>query len=210
MITGETSARARHWDEVYRSKPAETVSWYRPHLDVSMALLEAGGLHPGSRVLDVGGGASTLVDDLLDRGVRELTVLDISAAALRVAQARLGERAQRVRWLVGDVTKIELTAAAFDLWHDRAVLHFLSSDADLVAYAAQAARAVRPGGYAVIGGFAPDGPERCSKLPVARRSPADIAAILGAQFVPVEERHERHRTPGGSEQPFAYLLSRRA
>jgi SAM-dependent methyltransferase len=205
----EPPDRARHWEQVYTQKAANGVSWYRDHLDVSLELLAQAGLSPESRVLDVGGGASTLVDDLLDRGVRHVTVLDLSAASLAVAQARLGARAATVAWLAGDITRVPLSAGACTHWHDRAVLHFLLDPADLRAYAAQAERAVAPAGHAVIGGFAPDGPERCSGLQVARRSAEEIAAVLGPAFALVDDRHERHRTPGGAEQAFAYALLRR-
>jgi SAM-dependent methyltransferase len=195
-----------HWQDVYRRKPSDTVSWFRPHLDTSLALLSAAGLSADSRVIDVGGGASTLVDDLLDRGVGAITVLDLSDEALGVARARLGERG--VRWLAGDLLAAQLPEAGFDLWHDRAVLHFLTDPADATRYAAQAAQALRPGGHAVIGGFAPDGPERCSGLTVARRSAEDIAALMGPRFTLVDQRHEIHTTPGGSPQSFAWAVLR--
>lgn len=209
MNTPESSDRKTHWEDVYLQKSSAAVSWYRDHLDVSLRLLRESGLDAASRVIDVGGGASTLVDDLLELGVGAMTVLDLSAASLRVAQARLGARAERVDWLTGDATRHSLPEAAFTHWHDRAVLHFLTDGQDIRAYAAQAARAVAPGGHAVIGGFAPDGPERCSGLPVARRSAEDIAAALGPAFRLVSTAIERHLTPGGSAQSFAYALLRR-
>ncbi len=193
-----------HWENVYRRKPADSVSWYRPHLDMSLALLAQAGLSPASRVIDVGGGASTLVDDLLARGTSQVTVLDLSASALAIARDRLGAAAASVQWLVGDVRDIALPPEAFDSWHDRAVLHFLTDEASTRRYADQVAAALRPGGHAVIGGFAPDGPERCSGLTVARRSAQDIAALLGPRFVLRDERREVHATPGGGEQAFAW------
>lgn len=149
------------------------------------------------------------MDDLLDRGVRDITVLDISQEALEVSQRRLGERANVVRWQAGDALETVLPPEGFDLWHDRAVLHFLTEDADAHRYARQAANALAPGGYAVISGFAPEGPERCSGLTVARRSAEDIAAIFAPAFTLVGKKRDRHRTPGGSEQVFAYALLRR-
>lgn len=205
-MTHDTTAT--HWDDVYRRKGATTVSWFRPHLELSLELLARAGIGRGSRVIDVGGGASTLVDDLLERGVSRVTVVDLAAEALAIARTRLGEE-PRVDWRIGDITTIELPQAAYDAWHDRAVLHFLSEPASLAAYARQAAHAVAPGGHAVIGGFAPDGPERCSGLPVARRDAAQIAAVMGAAFELVESRHESHRTPGGAVQSFAYALLQR-
>jgi SAM-dependent methyltransferase len=205
----ESRDRAPHWDAVYTQKEATAVSWYREHLDASLQLLEHAGLSPQSRVIDVGGGASSLVDDLLARGVARIDVLDLSAAAIEVAKARLGARAATVRWWIADVVQAPLPAAGYTHWHDRAVMHFLTTDADLHAYAAQAARALVVGGHAAIGGFAPDGPERCSGLPVARRSAAQIGEVLGACFVLVESHEEWHRTPGGTAQHFSYGLFRR-
>jgi SAM-dependent methyltransferase len=201
--------RRAHWESVYRAKSAESVSWYRPHLEVSLELLDRAGVSIASRVIDVGGGASTLVDDLLARSVHEVSVADISAQALTVAQRRLGPRANAVRWYAGDVLDLALPASGFDFWHDRAVLHFLTSAADTRRYARVAAAAVAAGGWAVIGGFAPDGPERCSGLPVARRSAQDIAAIFAPVFELNDMRAERHRTPAGVEQSFVYALLRR-
>jgi len=202
--------RETHWENVYSTRAPDAVSWYRPHLETSLELLELAGLAEGSRIIDVGGGASTLVDDLLDRGLRSITVLDISAAALDVSRRRLGPKAAEVRWLASDVTAAELPEGGFDLWHDRAVLHFLTDPHDAALYAAQAARAIRPGGHAVIAGFAPDGPEKCSGLPVVRRSAQEIAALLGPSFTLLDERAERHVTPAGGVQSFAYALLRRA
>ncbi len=208
-MTQEGNDRASHWQNVYRSRSPESVSWYQPRLIVSLELLTAAGLSAASRVIDVGGGASTLVDDLLDLGVRAVTVLDVSEEALALARSRLGERAQAVSWCVGDVLGLSLPQAGFDFWHDRAVLHFLTDPADAAGYAQAAAAALTVGGHALIAGFAPDGPKRCSDLPVARRSAEDIAAIFAPAFALVRQRAERHRTPAGSEQSFAYTLLRR-
>lgn len=209
MSTPPPEPAQAHWENVYRSRPADAVSWFRPHLDLSLALLQQAGLEPGSRLIDIGGGASTLVDDLLARGLQDITVLDLSPAALAVARERLGPRAAAVRWLAADVLDAPLPAAGYDLWHDRAVLHFLTDAAAAARYAGQAARAIRRGGHAVIGGFAPDGPERCSGLAVARRSPGDIAALMGPDFELRDQVLETHTTPGGNEQRFAWALLRR-
>jgi len=209
-MTSGRSEREAHWRRVYSTRAADAVSWYRPRLDVSLELLELAGLAPGARVIDVGGGASTLVDDLLDRGIEDVTVLDVAAEGLAVAQRRLGDRGRTVHWLATDLLLADLPMAAFDLWHDRAVLHFLTEPSDAARYASQASRAVRKGGHAVIAGFAPDGPERCSGLPVARRSADEIARVMGAQWVLVEQRAEQHQTPGGGLQSFAYALLRHA
>ena len=185
------------------------MSWYRPHLDASLRLLQKHGLTASSSLIDVGGGASTLVDDLLAGGLERMTVLDLADEALDVARTRLGPHAGRVDWIVGDVTTAPLPSAMFDFWHDRAVLHFLTDDSAARAYAVAASRAIKPGGIAVVSGFAPDGPAKCSGLVVARRSANDIAAVLGSSFELIDEAREFHRTPRRSEQPFAYAVLRR-
>jgi SAM-dependent methyltransferase len=205
----ETDRRTAHWQDVYRTKSTDSLSWYRPHLELSLEILTIAGLSCDSRVIDVGAGASTLVDDLIARGVWDVTALDVSEEALAVAQRRLGERARTVKWRAGDLLTAQLPRAGFDFWHDRAVLHFLADFADTSRYAQVASESVAAGGYALISGFAPDGPERCSGLPVTRRSTQDIAALLGSAFELESSRAERHRTPGGSEQSFAYALLRR-
>lgn len=209
-MTGEASQRQAHWQNVYLTKPVDTVSWYRPHLDVSLELLELAGVTSDSRLIDVGGGASTLVDDLLDRGMHYLTILDVSPQALAIARRRIGSRESEVTWVASDVLAASLPPGGFDIWHDRAVFHFLTDPADAARYATQAASAVRTGGHAIVAGFAPDGPERCSGLPVARRSAEQIARLLRPAFQLVAQRAERHVTPGGSVQSFAYALLRRA
>ena len=199
----------KDWNDTYRDKGARTVSWYRPHLDVSLRLLDVAGLSERSRVIDVGAGASTLVDDLLDRGVHAITVLDLSSEALAITRDRLGPRAASVRFVVGDVTTVALAASAYDIWHDRAVLHFLLREDEIAAYVRQAEHALVAGGHALIGGFAADGPERCSGRDVARREPGDIAALFGARFELVDSAHEMHLTPAGKPQHFAYALLRK-
>ena len=155
------------------------------------------------------GGASTLVDDLLERGLCDVSVLDVSDEALSLARRRLGERGKLVRWYVGDVLELALPPEGFDFWHDRAVLHFLSDPEDAARYVQNAARTLTAGGHAVIAGFAPEGPERCSGLQVARRSAEDIAALFAPAFTLVQQRTERHRTPSGLEQSFVYALLQR-
>jgi SAM-dependent methyltransferase len=198
-----------HWEAVYRGKPATDVSWFQPRLAQSLRLIDACALPPTAHVVDVGGGASTLVDDLLARGFTDLTVIDLARAALEQSQQRLGDQAHAVRWLAGDVTTPLLDPASVDLWHDRAVLHFLVDGAQRTAYVAQLLRALRPGGYALIATFAPDGPERCSGLPVARYAPEDIVTVLGPSFELIDSAHESHQTPRGATQSFAYALCRR-
>jgi SAM-dependent methyltransferase len=199
----------QHWEGAYQGKPADQVSWYRARLEVSLELLVAAGLSPSSRVIDIGGGASTLVDDLLNFGVRALTVVDLSPASLDIARRRLGPRAEHVNWLAADITTLELAEASFDLWHDRAALHFLTAPEAAQAYVRSATRALASGGHAVIGCFAADGPEKCSGLPVVRRDPDDIAALFGAAFTLVDSRREVHSTPARVQQRFAYALLRK-
>lgn len=199
-----------HWESVYRTKHSNAVSWFSPHLGTSMQLLELAGLSPQSRVIDIGAGASTLVDDLLDRGLTHITAVDIAQNSLDIARARLGPRAASVQWIVADVTKLTLPAASIDLWHDRATLHFLVDPEAAQSYVRLATESIAPGGHAVIGCFAADGPERCSNLPIARRDPAELAALFGSSFTLVQSRREIHCTPSGSSQPFAFALLRRA
>jgi SAM-dependent methyltransferase len=195
-----------HWEQVYTQHAATEVSWYQPHAERSLALIRRiAGDRPFS-LIDVGGGASTLVDDLLELPGADLTVLDLSGAALAVARDRLGARAGRVHWLAGDVTSVPLPAQAYDLWHDRAVFHFLTEPAQRDAYVAQVRHAVRPGGHVIVAAFGPDGPLQCSGLPVMRYAPGELHAQFGGAFELVEHATEVHRTPGGTVQPFVYCL----
>ncbi len=193
-----------HWDHIYTSRASREVSWYQPHAARSLALIQriAGG--QPCRVIDVGGGASTLVDDLLEQGLFDVSVLDISVAALSVARERLGARANQVQWLAGDITQLELPAQAYDIWHDRAVFHFLTKPAQRAAYVAQVRHAVRPGGHVIVATFAADGPTQCSGLPVVRYTPEKLHDEFGDAFELIESLEERHQTPNGVVQPFIY------
>ncbi|HVF35300.1 MAG TPA: class I SAM-dependent methyltransferase [Candidatus Saccharimonadia bacterium] len=195
-----------HWRDVYRRVPPDAVSWFRPRLDVSLELLAHAGFGAGSTIIDVGGGASTLVDDCLALGASHVTVVDLADEALAIARQRVGDD-PRVTWRIGDILA-QPAPDHHDYWHDRAVLHFLDDDA-AAAYARNAALALSTGAHAVIAGFAPDGPPRCSGLPVVRRDAAAIAEVLGDAFELVDTRAELHRTPGGAAQSFAYALLRR-
>jgi SAM-dependent methyltransferase len=196
---------AHHWDGVYAGKePAET-SWFEGEPTVSLRLIDGAGIEAGS-CIDVGAGRSTLVDSLLARGWRSVTVLDLSPVAVEQVRARVGD--DRVTYVVGDVLEA-VPDGPFDCWHDRAVLHFLTTDADRARYGQVVARAVGIGGVAVIGCFAPDGPEQCSGLDVRRASAEDLAALLAPAFaVECAERVE-HTTPWGSVQPFTWVVLRR-
>ena len=193
-----------HWEHVYETKSADKVSWFQPHATRSLELVRSIDPRASARVIDVGGGASTLVDDLLDAGFDHLSVLDLSANALEVARQRLGPRAARVQWLVGDIVQIALPEAGFDVWHDRAVFHFLTEEADRAAYVRQVMRAVKPGGHVIVATFAPDGPTECSGLPVARYSAEELHGEFGPAFELIEHARETHETPWGALQHFVY------
>lgn len=195
-----------HWEGVYRVKAERETSWYREHLATSLTLVDGLALDTATPVIDVGGGRATLVDDLLARGWTDLSVLDLSEAALAQARERLGAAGASVAWHVADATRAALPEAHYGLWHDRAVFHFLVDDAARAAYVAQAARAVRPGGYAVIATFAPDGPEKCSGLAVRRYSAAELAAAFAPRFRLVRELREEHATPWGAVQAFTWVV----
>ncbi len=194
-----------HWEKVYTTRDAQEVSWYQPHAEQSLALINRIADDEPCRVIDVGGGASTLVDDLLAHARFDVTVLDLSEAALQVARERLGKKqAARVHWLTGDVTELELPANAYDIWHDRAVFHFLTEPEQRAAYVAQVRRTVRPGGHVIVAAFGPDGPLQCSGLPVVRYSPDALHGEFGAAFELVEHSAEAHHTPAGAIQQFVY------
>lgn len=200
--------RRAHWQGVYRRKDATAVSWYRPHLDTSLQLIEATGVGRDAAVLDVGGGTSTLVDDLLQRGFTAITVLDVCESALTSARQRLADAAA-VTWVTGDIVAADLPAAGFDIWHDRAALHFLVDEADRRRYARQLRHALAPGGHAIIATFAPDGPQECSGLPVRRYSVDDVLELLGHEFVVRRALAETHTTPSGNPQRFTYCWLQR-
>ena len=197
-----------HWDNVYETRAVDEVSWYRPHLEVSLRLIEQATPDTGRAVMDVGGGEATLVDDLVARGYRDVTVLDISAAAIDVASGRLGPAGASVRWIAGDITAVELEAARYDVWHDRAVFHFLTSPDDRAAYVRQVGRAVRPGGHVIVGTFGPDGPEKCSGLDVVRYDADRLHGEFGPQFRLLDSVTELHETPWGTPQQFMYCFCR--
>jgi SAM-dependent methyltransferase len=197
-----------HWDSVYRAKSPDGVSWYRPHLDRSMGFLRASRLDSVAAVVDVGGGASTFVDDLLDAGFSDVTVLDISEAAVRAAKDRLGARAEFASWLVGDVTRTELPEHRWDFWHDRAVFHFLVDEEARHRYVAAVHHSLKPGGHIVVATFGPQGPTRCSGLEVMRYSPESLHGEFGPTFEKVGSATETHVTPWGSEQEFIYCFCR--
>lgn len=202
-------SNGKHWQEVYAHKAPSSVSWFQDQPAPSLAMISATGLGPEASVIDVGAGASALVDNLLDRGFDSITVLDVSSQALAVTRARLAGRAAKVRWVVADLTAWAAPTAAFDIWHDRAVFHFLVSDEDHRAYVTALERALRPDGFVILATFSLSGPERCSGLPVMRHSPATLSAALGPGFVLIHATAEVHKTPGGATQDFIWCLFHR-
>ena len=200
--------RQEHWESVYEQKDPQQVSWYQPHLEQSLKFIDDARLDRDAAIIDIGGGTSTLVDDLIARGYVNVSVLDISSTAIESAKARLGKRASAVRWLAADITQIELRAGAYAFWHDRAVFHFLRESEDRRRYVAAAKRAVAPGGHVLIATFGPEGPSRCSGLDVVRYDPDGLHAEFGAAFQKVGSSTEVHETPWGTEQQFVYCYCR--
>jgi ubiquinone/menaquinone biosynthesis C-methylase UbiE len=198
----------KHWEQMYRAKAPTEVSWYQPEARLSLDLIRRVAPSRGTSILDVGGGASTLVDGLLDAGYQAVTVLDLASSALALARQRLGQRAEGVRWLAANVLDVQLATAYYDVWHDRAVFHFLTDARDRARYVAQVQCVVRPGGHVIVASFDPEGPARCSGLEVVRYSPHDLHAEFGSAFRLLESTKEDHRTPAGVVQPFVYCLCR--
>jgi len=200
--------RQAHWENVYTTKSESEVSWFEESPTISLDLIRATRVDPTAPIIDIGGGASRLVDALIDNGFEAIAVLDLSKTALATARARLGLRGAKVRWIVEDVTTWQ-PSEAYAVWHDRAAFHFLIEPKDQTAYAERVARAVRPGGHVIIGTFAPDGPERCSGLPVVCHDAASLGGILGGAFELMESRRYAHQTPARATQRFQFSRFRR-
>lgn len=198
----------QHWEAIYAHRSPEAVSWYQRDPALSLSLIEAAGVAPDEPVIDVGGGTSLLVDRLLERGFTDVTVLDLAETALAAARARLGPLQDRVHWQVADVRHWEPAPGAYALWHDRAVFHFLVTNADRQGYLRALGRGLRPGGHAVFATFAHSGPQRCSGLPVQRYCAQDLQATLGSRFTLLDSRPETHHTPAGTSQDFQWCLFR--
>ena len=199
-----------HWENVYSTKAADEVSWFQSHAERSIKLIRDAGIPPTASIIDVGGGASTLVDDLLATGYEDITVLDLSGEALATARSRLGARASEVRWLEANILEIALDAHAYDVWHDRAVFHFLTTAAERHRYVRAVLRAVKPGGLVIVATFAEDGPTLCSGLPVMRYNASELHAEFGEPFVLLGHEKESHHTPGGNEHKFVYCFCLKA
>ncbi len=197
-----------HWSTVYQTRALDQVSWSQDDPALSLELMARAGLNPASRIIDVGSGASTLIDALLDQQVLHITALDLADAAFDKSRARLGARAEQVRWVVGDLLQTPLDAT-FDLWHDRAVFHFMTQAWQRQRYHAQLMAHLAPGGHVILATFALDGPERCSGLPVMRYDADGLMGELGPDFALMQARDEAHLTPWGATQCFTYVLARR-
>lgn len=208
MSRGPHRDNQAHWDSTYERRGPSGVSWYQPEPVVSLDLIAKSGVVRDAAVIDVGGGASSLVDRLVGDGFTDVSVLDISSIAIEEARGRLPADAP-VDWVVSDVLSWRPTRQ-YSLWHDRAVFHFLVSPGDTETYRRTLAAALDPGGFVVIGTFAADGPDSCSGLPVARYSDADLASALGNGFTPIAFRREVHRTPSGGYQPFTWMVAKLA
>jgi len=193
-----------HWENVYATKTPDQVSWYRPHLETSLNLIERAASRKSASIIDVGGGESTLVDDLLARGYDNITVLDVSQTALDVTKKRLGLAAERIHWFVADITELHLPPSTYDVWHDRAMFHFLTTPEQRTAYVRQVAQAVKSGGHVIIGTFGPEGPTKCSGLDVIRYDAASLHNQFGMHFRLEESLKELHTTPFGTTQQFLY------
>lgn len=196
--------RQEHWERVYSANPPSKVGWYTPRLQISLQWIKDCSLPGEAKIIDVGGGASTLVDDLLAEGYRSITVVDLSKTALALARKRLGEKAKSVTWLEEDVTTVDLPAGDYDLWHDRGVFHFLTTPENRQQYLNKVLEATKPGSHLIIATFSPEAPLRCSGVPVERYTADDLSRILGSRFELNRQRKELHVTPGGVEQMYLY------
>ncbi|MDO9204438.1 class I SAM-dependent methyltransferase [Methylotenera sp.] len=197
-----------HWNQVYATKAVDTVSWFQPHAEDSLRFLQKTGVNQLAAIIDVGGGASTLVDDLLLSGHSNVSVLDISEKALLATKNRLESRANQVNWLMADITKATLPAHSVDVWHDRAVFHFLTSADDRQAYIQNMLHAVKPNGHVIIATFAEDGPMKCSGLDTVGYSANSLHEALGESFTLIAHEEVQHHTPGGNVQQFNYCYFR--
>jgi SAM-dependent methyltransferase len=198
-----------HWEKVYSAKAPTEVSWFQEHAELSLKLIRGAAVPTSASIIDVGGGASTLVDDLLGDGRDRITVLDLSGVALAAAKARLGPRASSVQWVHANVLEADLPAHSYDVWHDRAVFHFLTTAGERQAYVRKVLHAVKPGGLVIVATFAEDGPAQCSGLPVMRYGATELHAEFGEPFQLLGHERESHHTPAGGEQKFIYCFCRK-
>lgn len=203
------SKNKEHWENIYHTKPADSVSWYSPRLNKSIeSIIKVADGNKDCAIIDVGAGESNLVDDMLAEGFTDITVLDISEKAVEDTKKRLGTKAAHVSWIVDDITRVSLVSQRFDIWHDRAVFHFLTNSADREAYVSRVAASVRPGGHVIVATFGPEGPEKCSGLQVVRYDSQSLHDQFGNKFRLLEHTSELHQTPFGTTQQFVYCLCR--
>src|SRR5215469_2884492 len=198
----------KHWEKIYTEKAPDAVSWYAPHLDASLSLIERASVSRSAAIIDVGGGECRMIDKIIDRGYENITVLDISQTAIEANRKRLPKASERVHWLVADITEVELETFAYNVWHDRAVFHFLTTANHRVAYVRQVARAVKPGGHVIVSTFGPEGPTKCSGLDVVRYDAASLHRQFGLHFRLLGSSKELHQTPFGTVQQFLYCCCR--
>ena len=198
-----------HWQNAYSTNPLDTLGWYTPHVEISLNWIRQLGLSKDSGIIDAGGGACTLVDDLLHDGYQSPTVVDLSSKAMALAQGRLGEGAKSVTWIKGDIISVPLAENHYDLWHDRAAFHFLTDPEQQQHYRVNLLKALKPGGHLIIAVFAPEAPPRCSGLPVERYTLDKLESTLGAEFELNQHTQEMHVTPGGTEQMYLYCHFRK-
>ena len=201
--------KKKHWETIYTTKSSKEVSWYSPRLEKSLQLIQSLGLSNDACIIDVGGGASTLPDDLIAIGFKNISVLDISREALKVSQERLGKKSELIRWIEGDATKVSLGPEAYDCWHDRAVFHFLTKPEDRKKYVNNLWKVLKPGGYALMATFGPNGPLKCSGLEIVRYSAESLQKELGDAFKLNKQFTEMHKTPFDTTQEFLYCLFRK-
>ena len=197
-----------YWEKVYGAKAPDAVSWYAPHLETSLNLIHQAAQDKSAAIIDIGGGEATLVDDLIFEGCNDISVLDISQKAIDVARARLGKRADQVHWYCADITQATLPQNYFEVWHDRAVFHFLTQEEQRVRYVEQVMKSVKHGGHVIISTFGPEGPEKCSGLDVVRYDPENLHGQFGKTFRLIDSSTEIHQTPMGTTQQFLYCFCR--
>ena len=210
MTGREPKSDSRHWERMYSSRSVEQLGWYRENLETSFNWINSLGMHRHAAIIDVGSGASTLVDDLITAGYRKVTAVDLSESALKITQSRLGDKAGLVTWLVGDLVEIDLPTDEYALWHDRAVFHFLVDENKRQKYLDRMTASLKAGGRILIGTFSLEAPRRCSGLPVQRYDTESLAAVFGSQFHLERSQNELHVTPGGTEQMYLYALFSKA
>lgn len=198
-----------YWQNIHHSKNSAQVSWYQQHPTLSLQYIKNTGIDKNGQIIDVGAGASTLVDHLLEDGFQNITVLDISAQALEISKTRLAKRAELIQWMVADITKVNLPHFQYDVWHDRAVFHFLTNPQDRESYVKIVSDSVKPGGHVIVATFADDGPEKCSGLEVARYNSESLHDEFGSNFDLIDSTHEVHQTPFATEQKFVYCYCRK-